>query len=140
MAHNISGLVAHRETIGQLKGVLAQQPHFGLAEGFRFLPLDHENLPDIVGLAPGETMHPFNRLTTPLIDVLRAGSEDCTFIYVETDYFGSGGQGAVVFRRGRIRFGPEFTQGRGGAINDALAWLGVTVRPPCVDAFETIGL
>lgn len=104
-----------------------------------FLPIDYTNLDVLVGASA--PLHPFQYLSEPLLDLLRRASEGRTLVYVETDYFGgAGGQGSAVFRNERIRFGPEFTKGTGGAINDALAWLDVIVRPGHADAFETIGL
>ncbi len=141
MGHSISGLITRHEALTQLEGRLAEQPKFTLLSGLGFLPLDHKNLDSIVGLNAGEPLRPFQYLTTPLMDLLRVRSQGRTLVYVETDYFGGvGGQGAAVFREGRVRFGPHFTKGKGGAINEAFAWLDVTTASGCLDAFETVGL
>ncbi|MFO1017635.1 MAG: hypothetical protein U1E03_08570 [Hyphomonadaceae bacterium] len=139
MGHNISGVVARRDALATVGAPLAGQSLYRLADDFVFLPIDYTNLDVLVGASA--PLHPFQYLSEPLLDLLRRASEGRTLVYVETDYFGgAGGQGSAVFRNERIRFGPEFTKGTGGAINDALAWLDVIVRPGHADAFETIGL
>lgn|SRR5262245_28953220 len=139
MGHHITGLIARRETFAKLGSPLSEQPHFALNGGFGFLPLDHQNLDNVVGLDAGEAVGKFEYLSPNLIDLLRSASNFAPFAYVETEYFGGmGGQGAAVFRDGAIALGPLSAER--DAINEALALLGVSVSPGSFDAFETIGL
>ena len=139
MGHHVTGLIARRETFAKLGGALSGQPHFALKEDFGFLPLDHDNLDDLVGLDTGDAFGKFEYLTPTLIDLLREASKLAAFAYIETDYFGGiGVQGAAVFSDGEIVFGPANAES--GAINEALALLGVIVRPGAHDAFAAIGL
>ena len=57
-------------------------------------------------------------------------------VYLETRYWGAGGQGAAAFADGRLLNPPEWAE---EAINGALQAIGVVARPP-LDAFDTIGL
>jgi hypothetical protein len=60
-------------------------------------------------------------------------------MYFETDYFGGlGCQGAAVFQHGELIFGPQ--SAKTGAINQGLKLLGIRIKPPAQDEFETIGL
>lgn len=74
MGHHVTGLIARRETFVKLGGALSGQPHFALKEDFGFLPLDHENLDDLVGLDTGDAFGKFEYLTPDLIDLLREAS------------------------------------------------------------------
>jgi hypothetical protein len=53
MGHYIKGLIARRETLRLLNAGFLHHPSFVLAEGLAFLPLDSENLDDLVGLGVG---------------------------------------------------------------------------------------
>lgn len=138
MGHHVTGLIARRDAFGTLDGALGAQPHFALKGDFGFLPLDYENLDDVVGVDTGKAVEKFEYLTPNLIDLLRSASKFAEFAYVETDYHGgTGGQGAAVFRKGDIVFGPASAE---NAINEALALLGVLVQPGSHDAFASVGL
>lgn len=122
-----------------MKGPLSEQPHFALEAGFEFLPLDDENLDDVVGVQAGESLGAFTYLTPILISLLRTASKMGSIAYVETDYFGgTGRQGAIVFSKGDVTLGP--LTGESGAINEALTVLGAPARSERQDAFATIGL
>ncbi|MEZ5955214.1 MAG: hypothetical protein R3C13_13030 [Hyphomonas sp.] len=139
MGHHITGLAASRETFAMLGSLLSRQPHFALRENFGFLPLDDENLDDVVGLDTGNTLGGFKYLTQNLVDLLREASRSAAFAYIETNYFGGVGvQGAAVFREGEIVYGPVCAER--GTINGALVLLGVPVQPGTSDAFAAIGL
>jgi hypothetical protein len=139
MGHHITGLIASQTTLAGLDAPFAKQPRFALAEGLGFLPLDYENLDDVVGHYAGGAVGKFENLTPKLIALLEKTSESCVLAYVETEYFGgTGGQSAVVFRQGKIVFGP--TSAEGGVINEALGLLGVQASPDHFDAFESVGL
>ncbi|MFT3728358.1 MAG: hypothetical protein QM759_11095 [Terricaulis sp.] len=139
MGHHVTGLITRCGAFGKLEGALGKQPHYALNDGFGFLPLDYKNLDDVVGLHAGNTVEKFEYLTPVLIDLLRAASTVGPLAYVETNYFGGiGGQSAVAFRDGAVVFGPLSAEG--DAINQALALLGVSVRPGSFDAFAAVGL
>jgi hypothetical protein len=137
MGHYITGLIARREVLGRLGGAFAVQPCFALEEDMAFMPLERENLDEVTGLHTENAMDEFYYLTDRLIELLRSASHAGETAYIETDYHGGyGGQGAAVLRDGEIIGAPEW--GEGGAINRALAKLGVTPRPG-LDAFDTVG-
>lgn len=138
MGHHVTGLIAHRETFEKLGSPLSAQPHFALQGGFGFLPLDYENLDDVVGFDAGEAVGKFEYLTPSLIDLLRSASKFGQLAYVETDYHGGiGGQGAAVFQDGEVVLGPLSAEG--GAINEALALLGMSLQQGSIDGFAAIG-
>ena len=139
MGHHISGLITSRSTLSTLGGPFSAQPHFWLADGLGFLPLDFENLDHVVGLDAGGSVGKFEYLSPKLIELLEKISDSFTLAYVETEYFGGvGGQSAAVFHQGKIIFGP--TSAEGGVINKSLALLGVKVRPGDFDAFDRVRL
>ena len=139
MGHHITGLIARREVLGHLDGKFAGQPCFALAEGLAFMPLDAENLDEITGLHEGKAIADFVYLTERLIELLRLASRNGEIAYIETDYHGgTGGQGAAVFRNGELIGSPNWREG--GAINDALAEMGVVHHADQVDAFAAVGL
>ncbi len=139
MGHHVTGLIARRDTLAKLSGPLKGQPHFELEEGFGFLPLDYENLDDVVGLYAGDAIGKFEYLSPKLIELLENASQNCALAYIETDYHGgTGGQSAAVFRNGKVVYGPISAERN--AINEALGVLGVQANPGEFDRFETIGL
>lgn len=140
MGHHITGVVAKRDVLKRLDK-LAGQACFALADDFAFMPLDDENLDDIVGVHAGETISDFAYLTAPLIELLRQASQGGDLAYIETAYHGgAGGQGAVLLKAGEVAFGPAWREDDIGPINDALSRMGVAKRVGTFDAFQTIGL
>jgi hypothetical protein len=140
VGHHITGVVARREMLKRLDK-LGGQPFFALAEGFAFMPLDDQNLDDLVGVHAGDAVADFVYLTERLIEFLRQASQGGDLAYVETEYHGgTGGQGAVLFHAGEVSFGPRWCENEIGPMNDALARMGITKNPTKFDAFQTIGL
>lgn len=138
MGHNISGLVMRRKVFKHIGGGLAAQPCFALAQGFVFMPLDDRNLGDIVGNGPEEYQPHFEYLSYRLIALLFSASRIGPLSYIETEYFGGGGeQGAAVFRGGVLVGEPQ--RGEIGPINDALAKIGAR-RRWWKDEFSSLGL
>jgi len=83
----------------------------------------------------------FVYLTPRLTEILCSASIGAEFSYVETEYHGgNGGQGAVLFQRGEVAFGPVWVEEDIGPINEALSRMGVTQKPGKVDAFDVVGL
>lgn len=141
MAHHITGIIGHRDVLSRLQGHLADQPRFALAESFAFMPLDDENLDSIAGLHEEIAIADFVYLTPRLTEILKTASLDGEFAYIETEYFGGiGGQGAVLFRRGEVAFGPACVKNSTGPINEVLLRMGITHKPGAFDAFEVVGL
>jgi hypothetical protein len=141
MGHHITGIIGHSNALRRLQGRLADQPRFALAEGFAFIPLDYENLDEIAGLHEESVIPDFVYLTPRLTELLRLASLDREFSYIETEYHGgNGGQGAVLFRRGEVAFGPVWVEENIGPINEALSRMGVTQKREKLDAFDIVGL
>jgi hypothetical protein len=141
MGHHITGIIARSETLKGLEGRLSGQPSFALVQGFAFMPLDYENLDDITGIHQGKAISSFVYLTEPLLELLCVASRSTELAYIETEYFGgNGGQGAVLFLRSEMSFGPDWADDDIGPINKALSSMGVIPKPDERDAFEAVGL
>ena len=103
------------------------------------MPLDSENLDNIIGADEAKAVSEFFYLTERLIELLRLASRSRELAYVETEYHGgTGGQGAALFRRGEIVGGPDWR--KTDAINDVLLRMDVALRAHKLDAFDVIGL
>jgi hypothetical protein len=134
MGHYIRGFIARH---ADLQRAVTNLP------GAKIVPLrlDFGFIPVTESLASDDDPAPFEYLTQ-LTDKLALWAQEqshhCPLAYVETDYFGGvGSQGAIVWEKGTIVFGPccmpESGQvGRPGAtsrekraINQALRFLGI---------------
>jgi hypothetical protein len=138
MGHHISGLIAKHPILERFarQYSIGQPTIIGL--GFGFLPLDDENLDEVVGLHFGSALGGMCYLSPAFLDLLVQFSRHGDLLYIETDYNGgSGTQGAVAVQQGQVTFGPE--NRAAGVINEALAKLGVTAGS-ARDAFEAVGL
>jgi hypothetical protein len=139
MAHFITGLVGEPTLLGKFAASTSLHKPCTLAQGFAFLPLRDEDIDDLINQPQTEFSEGFNYLSKQLSLVLAEVSEEGTFAYIETEYFGGdGAQGAVVFTHGAITFGPKSAEA--GPINEALRMLGATVPAPYSDEFEAVGL
>ncbi len=138
MGHHISGVLAKTSAMIDLVEVFRNEQPIPLNQGVSFVPLDYENLDDIVGLNSQNAIGDFQYLTPELIGVLSTVSVNCAIMYVETEYFGGvGNQGAAVFQDGNIVGAPEINE---WAINDALDIFEVKKGPNDLDKFEAVGL
>ena len=145
--HWISGLIGDRAVLEAIAGENELDAPAQLEHGLGFLPLDERNLAPLVGqdavfLAFGEDREDgsdFRHLTPELLAWCAARATTVPLAYVETEYFGGmGGQGAAIFDKGLLVWGPEL--GEIGPINAALARLGVKPGAGDHDAFEAVGL
>lgn len=91
-------------------------------------------------------------LTEPVVGYAEALSQRTPVIYASAEFHGGDGeQGACGWAGGKLAFGPVVSifeaasrprwrrRPRSGAINEALAWLGVP-KPRRGDRFEAVGL
>lgn len=141
MGHHITGVLGKVAALKSVGGRFTGQPCFALAEGFAFMPLDHENLDDIIGLHDENAIHDFVYLTPHLAEALRAASAGCDVAYIETEYHGgNGGQGALMLSNGESVYGPTWIEEDTGPINEVLKRLGISTKPGKHDAFDAVGL
>jgi hypothetical protein len=141
MGHYISGFIAQSEQLMAAAETLPHAQVCSLRLGFAFLPLT-----DAIA-SPDDPMSKYKQLiqlTQPMADWADAQSWRFPIAYIETEYFGgSGGQGAVLWRDGKIMFGPVRTNDAvvllDGAINIAVRQIGVE-RGQAIDEFAALGL
>ena len=139
MGHAVTGLIASPETLQSFARAHKLHEPIPLEQGVALLPLRDEDIDLFISPPQTGWVGGFNYLSEQLIQKLSDASSEGPVLYFETEYFGGiGSQGAAVFNSGAIAFGPKSSEG--GAINDALAFLGVQVAPGSFDAFESVGL
>ena len=139
MTHRVTGLVATAALLQSLAAKHGLPAPVGLAGDLAILPLLDDALESLLASPPAGYVPDFDHLSEQLAEMLCKESANGTLLYFETEYFGgSGSQGAAVFQHGSCVFGPE--TGEIGPINRGLRLLGVTVRAPALDEFETLGL
>ena len=144
--HWISGLVAPLEPLRAIGAAHGLGRPAALAFGLGFLPIDEENLDRIVvddvpprdeGVMDGEA---FSYLGPALTRWCADQSAATRLAFVETQYWGGGGQGAAVFDRGEVIREPTLGPGgRNGPISSALAMLGVSPGD-AYDEFDAAGI
>ena len=138
MGHFVTGLIAKPNLLGSFARRHSLHQPVELAQGLALLPLRDQDIDSI--LAPPHTGHAdgFTYLSEQLQVELAAASDDGEILYFETEYFGgAGAQGAAVFSKGALVFGP--TAAEKGPINEALRMLGVTAGSTR-DEFAAVGL
>jgi hypothetical protein len=139
MGHRVTAVIAKSRLLASFAITHALRAPIALAVGLAILPLRDEDLdailkPPLLGIPRG-----FSYLAAQLVEKFQAASIGGAVMYFETAYHGgTGTQGAIVFRYGKIVFGPKSAEF--GPINEALALLGVGVLAPARDEFETVGL
>lgn len=143
MAHKIEAFIGRQSGLEEASARFQAAHLISLSQGFALLPLNDSFLQEVIPqLKDGhQTAYPqFSALTPPLADLGVELSSHTPLAYVETEYFGGGTQGSVVWNQGQVVFGPlrtgepeewEFspvvsTPLHSGAINQALRYLGVT--------------
>lgn len=139
MGHFVTGLVAQPKQLEEFAEKHSLHKPIALTQGLSILPLRDEDLDAF--LKPPMIGHPegFTYLSEQLVNEVAPASESGAILYFETEYFGgTGAQGAAVFSKGSLVFGPKSAES--GPINEALRVLGVKVTPPAFDEFEAIGL
>lgn len=154
MGHSISGVIGNETQLRSIAVDLGMPGPVRLTEALMFLPVDDDGWDlsvfmspaaiddsedDSFGFGCGEAVGDgCVRMTTALDRVLISASVDGPIAWIRTEYHGgTGGQGAVVYDRGAVVFGP--TSAEYGPINQALSRLGVACAPG-QDEFATVGL
>jgi hypothetical protein len=136
--HHVTGLIGKATFLRRIAGAHELHRLAELGCELALLPLP-EDTPEAAFILSRTNGEEFQYLTTTLIVALQQASSGGAIVYFETEYFGgTGGQGAAVFRDGKLVFGPEWADI--GPINSALKKLGVTAAPPFIDEFDTVGL
>ncbi|MBI3410792.1 MAG: hypothetical protein HY040_20845 [Planctomycetes bacterium] len=148
MAHHIHGFIAKFEPLCHAARRLPNDRVLRLPLGFGFLPITEE----IGGEAEPVPFDFLNRLTVRLSAWAENESVFFSLAYIETDYFGGiGTQAAIVWKSGRVAFGPQQSKSEWveqrlispplleNAINRALRLIGVD-RGTVVDEFEALDL
>jgi hypothetical protein len=138
MGHFVTGLIAKPNLLGSFARRHSLHDPVEIAQGLAFLPLRDQDIDSF--LAPPHTGHAegFTYLSEQLQAELAAASDDGDILYFETEYFGgAGAQGAAVFSKGALFFGPRSAEQ--GPINEALRVLGVSAGSKR-DEFEAVGL
>jgi hypothetical protein len=132
--HEISVVIASEpdaaviaEALGGVRPVQAASPWW-------LVPIKGIVVPDLQGAAPAPRLH---EVLLPLIATIRSLSLGGPVALAFTQYSGGGGsQAAAVIDEAHLVYGPYAFE---GAINDALAWLGVEAGEG-EDEFEALGL
>ena len=136
--HIVTGLIARPTVLEPFSRKHSLHWPVTLVCGLVILPLREIDL-DSLHATHSDEAGGFQYLSKQFLDELRRSSDQGPLAYFETEYFGGlGGQGAAVFQDGELIFGPQWAEI--GPINHALKLLGVSIRPPAQDEFETIGL
>jgi hypothetical protein len=139
MGHNVTGLIAIGSLLERFSIDHGLHPPVALTAGLAILALSDEDLDLLVSNSNSGHVEGFTHLSEQLTRVLQTASATTPIMYFETDYFGGVGlQGAAVFRGADTLYGPEVAEI--GPINGALRTLGVQVRAPARDEFDTVGL
>lgn len=146
MGHCVFGFITAEEPLREAARALGDNTGVcPLALGFALLPLtDSLVAPD----EPASDLPFCHRLTARLATWAEEQSNLVPIVYIETDYFGgTGAQSAVVWREGKVDFGPVATGtdvGENvplleGAINRAARHIGVC-RGRALDEFDALCL
>ncbi len=141
MAHSIHAFIAPRAAVDGA-GLECPAALVRLPQGLTLLPITGELWSSIHGgTDAGEQRYrglSLSRWDDAEDAFLKCLARDAAAAYVETDYFGGGGeQAAIAARGGRIVFGPR--RGEHGPVNAALRILGVR-KEKGLDEFDTLGL
>ncbi len=139
VGHCVTGLIAKSTILDAFSREHSLHQPVALVGEFAILPLRDIDLDSFLVAPLSFDIEGFTYLADQLLDELRLASRQGMLMYFETDYFGGlGCQGAAVFQHGELIFGPQ--SAKTGAINQGLKLLGIRIKPPAQDEFETIGL
>jgi hypothetical protein len=138
MSHDVKGIIANAGLCEAFARKHLLRPPVPLPDGLAMIPLRDLDLDTFLGhpLTGRRTgfVYLFDQLTAALMDISAQG----TVMYFETAYFGGiGTQAAFVLNEGNIVLARA---DRIGPLNEGLAHLGVKVRPPAKDEFDTVGI
>jgi hypothetical protein len=139
VAHCVTGLIAKSMILEAFSRAHSLHQPVALLSEFAILPLRDLDLDSFLVAPSSFDIEGFRYLSDRLLDVLRLASHQGMLMYFETNYFGGQGcQGTAVFQHGQLIFGP--LSAKTAAINQGLKLLGIGIKPPARDEFETIGL
>lgn len=139
--HCISAMIGTPAALEPLRAALPSARIVDLPQGLALLPA----VPEVIAEAgAGEVVGGFYKLTSTLLQLAERASWRGPIVYVETEYFGGGGQAALVFRGGRCgRVASTLEDEERGddesPISTALREIGVD-RGDAIDEFDAIGL
>lgn len=139
MGHDVQAFIGHRETLESLRACYHASRVVVLAGDWTLLPLTAMLFEAIAPASDRaeRSEKGFEFLTGAIRRVLLHHSASRDLAYIETSYFGgSGDQGAIVARHGRVIFGPQLGA---GSINAALLLLGVE-KGTAHDEYDALGL
>jgi hypothetical protein len=157
MAHNIAAFLGKQSGLKRAVAPYRSARLISLSQGFALLPISNslqQEATSKFGYGVVLAFPQFSALTFALAELGTSLSMHTAVAYCETEYFvGLGSQGAVVWKRGHVAFGPlrsgeprewEFspvvkTLPGSGAISQALRILGVK-RADAFDEFDALGL
>jgi hypothetical protein len=142
------GVIGAASVLGELRHP-SMHPMQPLRHGLGVCPVRTELAKDD---PPAEMPDELYHLTEPVVGYAKALSARTPVIYASAEFHGGDGeQGACGWAEGRLAFGPVVTifdittrtrwrrRPQYGAINEALAWLGVP-KPRRGDRFAAVGL
>lgn len=154
MGHHIHVFLATAKVLQCLAGDHSHSRVIPLSQGVALMPLTDRFLEEI-HRAPVEELSSiyshFEFLTQALEGLALEHSRNGIIAYFETDYSGTGGQSAIVWENGRVRFGPEKSNHQDWTdwvperdlpnepINRALRLFGVH-KSHQIDEFDAVGL
>ena len=148
MAYWLYAVIGQASVLGALRHP-SMHPMLPLRRG---LGLCSVNLEAVADEPPAGMPDELYHLTEPVVGYATSMSERTPVIYASAEFHGGDGeQAACGWTGGRLAFGPVVSifdatthalwrrRPQGGAINEALAWLGVP-KPRRGDRFEAVGL
>lgn len=150
MGHCLQAFLGSEALLGDIVQIQSTAIIIPLLQGLAMIPVTEALYDSLTTTEERGSFDPrFVFLSQKLNHFGQTHSHPGPLAYIETDYFGGqGSQGAIVWSKGKILFGPAVTGNRGdvqvdqlpaGAINCALKMLGVE-KGNRIDEFEALGL
>ena len=139
--HAIRAVIGKAATLEAVRAALPSARIIDLPQGLALLPA----VPAVITEAgAGEKVSGFYGLTSSMRHVLERASAHGPLVYVETEYFGPGGQAALLISEGRTQslestLEDEECGDDPTPISTALREIGVA-RRDALDEFDAIGL
>jgi hypothetical protein len=128
--HIVEAIIAKKEITKDIEERFVLAKSIELAQGYAMVPLTDELKDDIDDLVGNENIvHDcFEKLSYSICEVILDTARSYEVAYIETEYFGGeGGQSAMVWKDGKVVFGPTSSKDTDSPINEALKTIGVRV-------------